>query len=182
MRYLDIKTNDDKNGPGFRTVLFVSGCSHHCEGCHNPETWDPSVGVPFDLEALDKIFDSLKRDECSGLTLSGGDPLYPDNRESITALCKVIRDADNLKSKTIWLYTGYLFEQVKDLELMKYIDVVVDGPFVKSLHNKFLLFKGSKNQRLIDVKKSLLENSVVLYDPWSRYWSYNGKSDITYVK
>ena len=149
------------NGDGLRVVLWVSGCEHHCKNCQNPETHDPKGGIPFDDNAEHELFASLIQEHCDGLTLSGGDPLYPMNRHEITTLCEVYKKA--LPHKTIWLYTGYTYEQIKDLEVMKYVDVLVDGRYVEELNDENYPWAGSTNQRVIDVQKSLELNKVVLH-------------------
>ncbi|MCD8090985.1 MAG: anaerobic ribonucleoside-triphosphate reductase activating protein [Clostridiales bacterium] len=161
MNYHNITHDDMKNGDGLRTVLWVSGCSHHCPGCHNPITWDASDGIPFDRAAEDEIFSQLNEDYISGLTLSGGDPLFPANREEVTALAKDVKES--FPNKNIWLYTGYLWEEIKDLEIIKYTDVLVDGRFIKALKDNNLKWRGSENQRVIDVKKSIETGSPVLH-------------------
>ncbi|MBP5198512.1 MAG: anaerobic ribonucleoside-triphosphate reductase activating protein [Lachnospiraceae bacterium] len=163
MMYHNITKDDMLNGEGLRVVLWLSGCDHRCEGCHNPLTWDPDEGLVFDDEAKNEVFSYLSRDYISGLTLSGGDPLYVNNIDEVTGFCQVVKD--RFPEKTIWLYTGNTFENIKKLDVMKYIDVCVDGEFVKSLHDNNLLWKGSSNQRVIDVKKTFMQggNEPVLY-------------------
>lgn len=138
------------DGLGWRTVLFVSGCSHNCKGCHNKEAQDPNYGRLFDEKAKVDLFNSIDHDFIDGLTLTGGDPLYEANREEITELCKEFKE--RFPKKNIWLYTGYLYEDVKDLEVMKYIDVIVDGPFILEQRDTTLPFRGSPNQRVINIK------------------------------
>lgn len=162
MRYHNITTDDMLNGDGLRTVLWVAGCSHHCEGCHNPITWDINGGVPFDDEAERELFEKLAPDYISGLTLSGGDPLHMANREECTRLCRKFREL--FPKKNIWVYTGYLFEEVQNLEIMQFVDVLVDGEFVKEQCDPLLHWKGSANQRVIDVKETLSLGNVVLFD------------------
>lgn len=156
MNYQGITLTSFNNGKGMRTVLWVSGCEHHCKGCHNPNTWDVDSGRPFDEQAKEVIFRELRRTWSDGLTLSGGDPLHPANRAEVTALAKEVKAA--FQDKTIWLYTGYLFEEVKDLEIMKYVDVVVDGQFVEELADETYKYAGSTNQRIIYVKEQKNEN------------------------
>ena len=161
MKYLNILDCDIADGLGVRVTLFVSGCSHHCKGCHNPESWNCNNGYDFTQETIDELISLLSRDYIDGLTLSGGDPLFENNRNDILNLCKVIKS--KYPNKNIWLYTGYDFENIKDLEIMNYIDVLVDGKFKLNLRDITLAFKGSSNQRVIDVKKSLEANEVVLF-------------------
>ena len=172
------------NGDGLRVVLWLSGCSHHCYNCQNPQTWNPDSGIPFDKSAKQEIFDELSKDYISGLTLTGGGPLYENNLDEVLKLVKEIRIS--FPEKTIWLYTGFEWNQImnmqvmqpifscKDLEskiqnilkrqeIIKMCDVLVDGEYIDEQKDLTLKFRGSKNQRVIDVKKSLAQNKVVLY-------------------
>lgn len=151
-----------KNGAGLRVVLWVSGCSHKCEGCQNPITWNANDGIEFDEDAEKEIFNYLSKDYIDGITFSGGDPLYINNRKCVFELIKKINK--NFPDKTIWLYTGYSWEEIKDIEVIEHIDVIVDGEFIKELNDNNLHWKGSSNQRVIDVKESLKLNKVVLFD------------------
>lgn len=162
MRYHNITKDDMLNGEGLRVVLWVSGCSHHCKNCHNPVTWDPDEGLPFDKAAKEELFAALSKPYISGITLSGGDPLYCSNRPAIGELVKEIKN--RFPDKTIWLYTGYTWEAISDLLFLPYIDVLIDGKFVESLKDPKLHWRGSSNQRIIDVKASLMEDQVVLYE------------------
>lgn len=162
MNYHKIDKCSISNGIGFRTVLWVSGCSHHCDGCHNPETWDSESGSFFDDTAKQELFDNLEHEYISGVTFSGGDPLYWNNRTPMEFLAKEIKE--KYPDKTIWLYTGYDWYDIKDVYLMRFIDVVVDGIYLKNHRDKALPFRGSTNQRLIDVQKSMKNGTVVLYD------------------
>lgn len=148
------------NGDGLRVVLWVAGCSHKCPNCQNPITWDVQGGLPFTEQTKDELYQKMNHDYISGVTFSGGDPLHPANRETITELVKSI--IEQFPDKTIWIYTGYLWEEVKDLPVMKYIDVLVDGEFVEKLKDTKLHWKGSSNQRVIDVQKSL-NGEIILY-------------------
>ena len=150
MRYHNITTDDMKNGDGLRVVLWVSGCRHHCDECQNRLTWNPDDGLLFDENARNEIFMELHKPYISGLTLSGGDPLFPGNVEEMTKLARAVKE--RFPEKTIWLYTGELWEDIDSMEIMKYVDVVVDGPFKKELRNVKLHWRGSSNQRVIDVK------------------------------
>ncbi len=161
MKYLNILDCDIVDGSGVRVTLFVSGCTHRCKGCQNPESWACNNGEEFTKEIEDKIIELLSRDYIDGLTLSGGDPLFVPNRDAIFNLCKRIKE--KLPNKTIWLYTGYDWEDINSLDLLKYVDVLVDGKFILGLLDTTLAFKGSSNQRVIDVQKSLQENKIVLY-------------------
>lgn len=160
MNYHNITKDDMLNGDGLRVVLWVSGCNHHCKNCHNIITWDAKDGLPFDKGAEQELFEQLQQQYISGITLSGGDPLFPDNRKEITALTDKIKKY--FPQKTIWCYTGYLWEEVKQLEVMKNIDVLVDGKFVEELSDPQLHWKGSSNQRVIDVQNSLKQQKVIL--------------------
>ena len=161
MRYHNITTDDMLNGDGLRTVLWVAGCTHCCKECQNPITWDVNGGVPFDEAAKQELFEKLNHDYISGITFSGGDPLHPLNREPITALAKEINET--FPDKTIWLYTGFLWEDLQNEEILKYIDVLVDGEFMVDLLNTKLKWCGSSNQRIIDVPASLDSGRVILY-------------------
>ena len=160
MRYLKIENVDIGNGLDVGSVLWVSGCSHHCPQCHNPQTWDKNAGKEFTEEVLDNLLEKLKRPYIKRLTLSGGDPLFLGNRDEITNIVrKVKKNFPNIK---IWCYTGYLWEEVKDLPCMDFIDVLVDGEFKVELRDITLPFCGSSNQRIINVKESLKKGCVVL--------------------
>ena len=169
MRYHNITKADMLNGEGLRVVLWVSGCSHHCHACQNAFTWDKDDGLIFDDAAKKEIFEELKKEWCSGITLSGGDPLFLDNRSEISKLVREIRE--KFKDKTIWLYTGYTWEELlkekevdKDLDtILNNIDVLLDGKFVLKLASEKIHYVGSSNQCIIDVKKSLKKNKKVLY-------------------
>lgn len=161
MQYHNITKDDMLNGDGLRVVLWVAGCGHACPGCHNPVTWDENGGLPFDEAAKQELFDELSKDYVAGVTFSGGDPLYPANREQIGALAQEIRA--RFPDKTIWLYTGYRFEQITDLPFLAAIDVVVDGPFIEAQKDTQLHWRGSANQRVIDVARTLETGAVCLH-------------------
>lgn len=161
MKYHDITKEDMLNGDGLRVVLWVSGCEHGCEGCQNPITWDPEDGLAFDDAAEEELFDALAKDYISGITFSGGDPLYPGNRTEVARL--IVKIKERYPAKTIWLYTGYLWEDICGLDFISMVDVVVDGKFVLELLDNTLHWKGSSNQRVIDVKRSLAVGETVLY-------------------
>lgn len=162
-RYAEIKKNDIANGTGVRVSIFLSGCTHHCKNCFNSELWDFNYGEEVTLDTINEIIESAKPDYISGITLLGGDPLCGDiNREISELICHTFKEV--LPSKTIWLYTGYLYEDIKDLPVMKYVDVLVDGLFVEELKNLMLKFRGSENQRIIDVQQSRKEDKVILFD------------------
>lgn len=164
MRYGRINKTDIANGPGVRVSLFVSGCRNHCKGCFNPETWDFNYGKVFGLEVIRDISVALEQDYIEGLSILGGDPFEPENIELITDLCYFAKTF--YPSKTIWIYTGYIYERVslKYPKILDYIDVLVDGPFIENLKDISLQFRGSSNQRIIDVKATRDAGEVVLWE------------------
>jgi len=153
MRYHNITKDDMLNGDGLRVVLWVAGCSHCCKECHNPITWDPDGGLLFDEAAKQEIFEQLEHSYISGITFSGGDPLHSANRLDVRNLMSEIRE--KYPDKTIWLYTGYEWKDVWHYPMMKYVDVVVDGEFKIDLKDTNLLWKGSSNQKVINVQETL---------------------------
>lgn len=169
MNYARINPNDIANGIGVRVTLFVSGCTHHCKGCFNSETWDFGYGTPFTEETTEHIIKLLEPSYIEGLTLLGGEPMEPQNQRALLPLLKKVRKI--YPQKSIWCYSGYLFDkeilfgrahcEVTD-ELVSYIDVLVDGRFIEEKKNIMLKFRGSENQRIIDVRKSLSENKVIV--------------------
>ncbi len=172
MNYAEIKNCDIANGPGVRVTLFVSGCSHHCEGCFNEETWDFQYGEPFTQEVADSILEMLAPDYIAGLTLLGGEPLEPGNRKALLPLLRAVKE--KYPGKDIWCYTGYLFE--RDVlekfcaqwegmkEFLSYLDVIVDGEFILGQKDISLQFKGSRNQRIIRVQESMRRGKIVLWE------------------
>lgn len=158
MRYHNITKDDMLNGDGLRVVLWVAGCSHCCRECQNPITWDPDGGLPFDEEAKQEIFDQLEKEYIFGITFSGGDPLHSANRADVRNLMMEIKE--KFPNKTIWLYTGDVWENIMNDTLMKYIDVLVDGEFMVELKDTKLRWKGSSNQRVIDVQKTLESEDI----------------------
>ena len=161
MRYHNITKDDMLNGDGLRVVLWVSGCDHHCKECQNPITWDPEDGLVLDEAAKEEIFMQLEKDYISGITYSGGDPLFTGNRKTIIELAKEIKE--KYPNKTQWLYTVYTYEAIKDLEVLDYLDVVVDGRFEIEKKDVNALWRGSVNQKVIDVKKSKELGQIVLH-------------------
>lgn len=165
MNYHNITTDDMLNGSGLRVVLWCSGCTCQCENCQNPQTWDFNSGIPFDANAIEEILNELKKPYISGLTLSGGHPLEPQNLPIINNLITVVKEYFPLKN--IWLYTGFTFEDIIKDEAMKEViykcDVVVDGRYVEALKDVNMPWCGSTNQRVIDIKKTIAANKVVLY-------------------
>ncbi len=172
MNYADIKYCDIANGVGVRTSLFVSGCRNHCEGCFNPTTWGFETGKPFTTEAEDAIIASLEPTHVAGLTVLGGEPLEPENQGAVVNLLKRVREA--YPHKSIWLYTGFTWEEITEGpsrahllsagHILDLIDVLVDGPFVLAQKDITLRFRGSSNQRIIDVPKTLAAGSIVCWE------------------
>ena len=161
MNYHNITKDDMLNGDGLRVVLWVSGCSHKCKGCHNPQTWDKCSGIEFDQVAKQEIFEQLDKDYISGITFSGGDPLMCANIDQITYLAKEIKQ--KYPNKTIWLYTGFDYEEIQNLEVLNYVDVLCDGKFILEKRDVKAHWVGSTNQRVIDVKQSKQQNAIVLH-------------------
>ena len=171
--YHQIRTDDMLNGDGLRVVLFLSGCNHHCENCHNIETWDECSGYPLTSEACADIIAELKKDYISGITFSGGDPLHPNNVDLVNSLIAYIRT--HFPDKTIWLYTGYTLEDIyrfaddscsetmKRLNIVMSVDVLVDGKFEQALADVNYPWAGSTNQRIIDIPNSLKAQQIILY-------------------
>ena len=174
MKYAAIKNCDIANGPGVRVSLFVSGCTHRCKGCFNEVAWDFEYGEPFTQETIERILAMLRPDHIKGLTLLGGEPFDPQNQPAVVELLRQVKE--KLPEKTIWAFTGYIFE--KDIlagrlgpsevtqEYIGYLDVLVDGPFIEEQKNLSLRFRGSANQRVIDAKKSLESGQTVLWEDW----------------
>lgn len=169
MHFADIRPIDVANGPGVRVSLFVSGCTHHCKECFNPETWDFHYGSPFTDAESDAILNYLKPAHIKGLSVLGGEPFEPENQSAVLDLVRQVRE--RFPSKDIWCYSGYLFENLRDGKvgshsraLLEQLDVLVDGPFVIEQKELSLRFRGSANQRLIDVPESLKTGKVVFWD------------------
>ncbi len=160
MRFHNITKDDMLNGDGLRVVLWVAGCTHCCKGCQNPITWDVEGGVLFDENAKAEIFEQLDKPYISGITFSGGDPLHPANRATIRELAIEIKE--KYPNKTLWLYTGFTWEQIAEYPIMQYLDVVVEGPFILERRDVKLLWKGSDNQRVVDVKKTLSSDNILV--------------------
>ena len=163
MRYHNITKDDMLNGDGLRAVLWLAGCEHHCKGCQNPITWDPKGGIEFDEAAKAELFELLEKDYISGITFSGGDPLAPYNAPEVEELIEEIKG--KYPGKTIWIYTGYMWEEILWLypEILRKIGVLVDGEYVEYLRDPSLRWVGSANQRVIDVQESLKRVGVVLH-------------------
>lgn len=177
MNYAVIKKNDIANGPGVRVSLFVSGCRHHCKNCFNQEAWDFSYGSPFTEDTIQEILNTLDHDYVAGLSFLGGEPFEPENQEGLLSLARQFKE--RFPMKTLWCYTGFTLE--KDLlsgrignpdtvrALLSCIDVLVDGKFVEALKDPSLIFRGSSNQNIIDVPKSLeAGKTVLLPGTWKR--------------
>ena len=171
MNYATIKNCDIANGPGVRVSLFVSGCTHRCPGCFNEVAWDFDYGEPFTEEVMDSILEMLRPSYIRGLTLLGGEPFEPQNQWPVVELLRRIKA--EMPEKSIWAFSGYLFD--KDIlsgrlgdcsEYLSYLDVLVDGPFVEAKKNLSMRFRGSENQRLIDVPASLAAGEIILWQDW----------------
>ncbi len=162
MRYHNITKDDMLNGDGLRVVLWVAGCSHCCKECHNPITWDPNGGLEFDEAARQEIFTELEKDYINGITFSGGDPLHISNVYDVTELAAEIRK--KYPNKTIWLYTGSTWEEIENTKIVQYVDVLVDGEFEVDKKDVQLHWKGSSNQRVINVPETLRKGEVVLHE------------------
>ena len=162
MRYNLIRKMDISNGPGVRVSIFMQGCAFHCKNCFNPETWDFNGGQEFTDKTIEEVLDLCKEDYIKGLSILGGEPMHPNNIEGTTKLAKAFKE--KYPNKTLWVWSGFLFDKdLKDKEVLKYVDVLVDGTFVNELHDPTLKWRGSSNQRVIDVQKSLKQNKIVLY-------------------
>ena len=173
MNYATIKNCDIANGPGVRISLFVSGCTHHCKGCFNEVAWDFDYGEPFTQQTIRTILDMMKPGSIKGLTLLGGEPFEPENQGPIVELLRQVKKA--YPQKSIWAFSGYLYEKITShtlgdwavtQEFLSYLDVLVDGPFVEEKKNLALRFRGSENQRLIDMPASLASGKIVLWEDW----------------
>ena len=165
MNYHNITNIDMLNGSGLRTVLWVSGCNHYCSECQNPQTWDCNSGIPFSEIEYEELCSNLEKDYCSGITFSGGDPLYASNISTISRISQLIRNRFPQKSQ--WLYTGFTFEEILNdeerLDAIKNIDVLVDGEYKKELRDVNLPWCGSSNQRIIDVQASLKNGKIIIW-------------------
>ena len=162
MNYAEIKNVDIANGPGVRISLFVSGCPHHCKGCFNEITWDFNYGKPYTQDTINYILELLKPDYIRGITFLGGEPMAPANQYEVLNTMRQIKE--HFPSKDIWLYTGYRWEQIADLPFLDAIDVIVDGPFIESQKNTQLCWRGSANQRVIDVRRTRETGTVCLHE------------------
>lgn len=161
-RVIKVWTRDTGNAPGINVSVWMAGCSHQCEGCFNPETWKWNQGYKLTDSLVQNILNSCDKPHIASLALLGGDPLFPKNRDGIEYLCKAFRDRYG-NSKSIWLWTGYLWEDIKDFSLIQYIDIVVDGKFDQARKVANLKHRGSANQRIIDCKTG--DDVTTKYDP-----------------
>ena len=162
MRYNKIRKMDIADGPGVRVSIFFQGCAFHCKNCFNSETWDFLGGKEFGEEQIEEILKLAEENHITGLSILGGEPMHPKNIDATTMLAK--RFKEKYPNKTIWAWSGFLFDEyIHDKEVAKYLDVLVDGQFVDELRNPMLKWRGSSNQRVIDVQKSLKKGNIVLY-------------------
>ncbi len=163
MRYHKIRKMDISNGPGVRVSIFMQGCTFHCKGCFNPETHDFKGGEPFTEETIQKVLELCALDHIVGLSILGGEPMHPMNIEGTTALAKSFKE--KYPNKTLWIWSGFLMDRdLMDKEILNYVDVLVDGRYEQDLYNPTLKWKGSSNQRVIDVQASLKNNKIILYE------------------
>lgn len=161
-RYNKIRKMDISNGPGVRVSIFMQGCTFNCKGCFNPETHDFNSGKEFNEETINRVLELCDKDHIVGLSILGGEPLHPKNIDATTALAKAFKE--KFKNKTIWVWSGFLFDKdLKDKEVLNYVDVLVDGQFKIEESDPTLEWRGSKNQRVIDVKESLKKNKIISY-------------------
>ena len=161
MRYNKIRKMDISNGPGIRVSIFMQGCEFHCKGCFNPETWDFKCGNEFTDETIEKVLDLCNYDHIVGLTILGGEPMHPVNIEGTTKLAKEFKK--RFPKKSLWVWTGFQYEKIKDKEVFKYIDVLVDGQFKAELFSPKLRWKGSSNQRVIDINETIKTGKIIEY-------------------
>ena len=159
MRYNLIREMDVSNGPGLRVSIFMQGCSFHCKNCFNPETWDFKAGKEFTEETINQILELGNKEHIKGLSILGGEPMHPLNIEGTTKLAKAFKE--KYPDKNIWVWSGFKFEDLKDNDVFKYINVLVDGPYTDDLRDPTLKWRGSSNQRVIDVQNSLKQNKTI---------------------
>lgn len=163
MKYNSIRKMDISNGPGVRVSVFMQGCSFHCKNCFNKETWDFDGGKEFDENTINEVLKLCDKDYIKGLSILGGEPMHPKNIEATTLLAKSFKE--HFPNKNLWMWSGFNFEEnLKNKEALKYVDVLIDGTYVDELHSPVLKWKGSSNQRVIDVQKSLNSNETVLFE------------------
>ena len=159
MRYNLIRKMDISNGPGVRVSIFMQGCEFHCKNCFNPETWDFKDGKEFTDETIEKVLDIANKDHIVGLSILGGEPMHKTTIEGTKKLAKAF--IENYPNKNIWTWSGFRFEDLKDKDVLKYIDVLVDGTYKDELHDPTLKWRGSSNQRVIDVQESLKNGKII---------------------
>ena len=159
MHYNKIRKMDISNGPGVRVSVFFQGCDFHCKGCFNPDTWKFGCGKEFTDETINHILDLCDKEYIVGLSMLGGEPMHPTNIEGSTKLAKAFKE--KYPEKSLWSWTGFTYEEIKDNEIFKYLDVLVDGQFKADLFNPTLRWKGSSNQRVIDIQKTRKNNKIV---------------------
>ena len=162
MRYNTIRKMDISNGPGVRVSIFMQGCHFHCKGCFNENTWDFNGGEEYSDETINRVLELSSADYIVGLSILGGEPMHPKNIEGTTKLAKLFKE--KFPNKNLWIWTGFLFEDIKSNEVFNYVDTLVDGQFKTELFDPRLKWKGSSNQRVIDVKKSLKNNKVIIIE------------------
>lgn len=163
MNYGALKFLDIANGPGCRVSLFVSGCRNRCKGCFQPETWSFTYGQEFTSETLQELLRLLSDPHVAGLSILGGDPFEPENRDCVLDICRAVQKEFG-QSKTIWVWTGYYWEDLRDLPVMQYIDVLVDGPFIEEERDLSLFYRGSRNQRVIDIPRTNERGCAIRYE------------------
>ena len=161
MKYNLIRKMDISNGPGIRVSIFVQGCEFHCKGCFNPETWDFNCGNEFTDETINEVLELCDYSHITGLTILGGEPMHPKNIDGTTKLAALFKE--KYPDKNLWVWTGFQYEEIKDKEIFKYIDVLVDGQFKMDLFSPKLRWRGSSNQRVIDINKTLKKGEIVMY-------------------
>ena len=162
MRYASLRKQDIQNGPGIRTSIFVQGCTFHCKECFNSETWPFEGGKEFSKKEMDLLMDLSAKPYIVGLSVLGGEPLHPVNIDTVIAICKTFKE--KYTEKSIWLWSGYRYEEIVNKDILNYLDVLIDGKFIYDLRDFKLMYRGSSNQRVIDVKESLKQDKIVLIE------------------
>ena len=163
MRYNKIRKMDIANGPGVIVSIFMQGCEFHCKNCFNPETWKFDGGEEFTDETIEKVLKACDKEYIEGLSILGGEPMHPKNIEGTTKLAKAFKE--KFPNKTLWAWSGFTFEKyLKDKPVLNYVDVLVEGQYVDDLHNPTLKWRGSSNQRIIDIPKTLKKNKIILFE------------------
>ncbi|MBQ6546653.1 MAG: anaerobic ribonucleoside-triphosphate reductase activating protein [Bacilli bacterium] len=162
MNYNKIRKMDISDGPGVRVSIFMQGCQFHCKNCFNPETWDFNKGKEFTEHTINRVLELAEKEYIQGLSILGGEPMHPKNEENTLKLAKAFKE--KYPKKDIWMWSGFLYEDIKDKEIFKYIDVLIDGQYKDELHDFRLKYRGSSNQRVIDIKKSIKNKKTCLLD------------------